>query len=258
MGIQNDLCAVNVIYSNIVIEGNGRTPQKGNSKQGRRKFRPPRTVNHVDQESTPRPTMFSSDDEYRFTLDCPTKVSAPFVSLKVNGVMCKFLVDSGASVNIVSHDVSKMFDIRIEPCDTRVYAFNSSNPLTVLDKSKVVVESKCSSITSEFLVLDGKTSLLGYTTDTDLGMLRIANAVSAERNVIQKFPNLFSGLGKMNVEVKLHIDESVKPINQPHRRIPFHQRKNIETVSRVHAATGYYSARCWTHFLGISCGPAGA
>ncbi|KAJ7324053.1 hypothetical protein OS493_030226 [Desmophyllum pertusum] len=74
----------------------------------------------------PRPTMFSSDDEYTFTLDSPTKVSAPFVSLKVNGVMCKFSVDSGASVSIVSHDVSKMFDIRIEPCDTRVYAFNSS------------------------------------------------------------------------------------------------------------------------------------
>ena len=45
----------------------------------------------------------------------------------------------------------------------------------------------------------------------------------------KNYPSLFSGLGKMkNVEVKLHIDENVKPIHQSHRRIPFHQRKNLE------------------------------
>ena len=49
------------------------------------------------------------------------------------------------------------------------------------------------------------------------------------RKVFQSYPSLFSGFGKMkNVEVKLHIDESVKPVHQSHRRIPFHQRKNLE------------------------------
>ena len=60
-------------------------------------------------------------------------------------------------------------------------------------------------------------------------MLQIANAVSVERNVFQSYPSLFSGLEKMkNVEVKLHIDENVRPIHQSHRRIPFHQRKSLE------------------------------
>ena len=31
-----------------------------------------------------------------------------------------------------------------------------------------------------------------------------------------------------NVAVKLYIDESVNPVHQPHRRIPFHQRKSLE------------------------------
>ena len=40
--------------------------------------------------------LSSSDDEYTFRLEVPaSRVSAPFVSLKVNGVVCKFLVDSG-------------------------------------------------------------------------------------------------------------------------------------------------------------------
>jgi len=54
------------------------------------------------------------------------------VSLKVNDVTCKFLVDSGASVNIASYDVLKMLDSRLGSCDTKVYAFNSSKPLPVL------------------------------------------------------------------------------------------------------------------------------
>ena len=103
-----------------------------------------------------------------------------------------------------------MLGIRIEPCDTKVYAFNSSEPLAVLGKFKALVESKCSSINSEFLVVDGKTSLLGYTTATDLGILKIANAVSVEGNVFLNYSGLFSGLGKMkNVVIKLHVDESV-------------------------------------------------
>ena len=78
-------------------------------------------------------------------LDSPTKVSVPFVSLKVNGVICKLLVHSGASVNIVSHDVSKMLNRRLELSDTEVYAFNSSKPLPVLGKFKALVGSKCRS-----------------------------------------------------------------------------------------------------------------
>ena len=53
-----------------------------------------------------------------FPLSSPTKISVPFVSLEVNGVTCKFLGDSGASVNIVSNDLSKMFDSVLKPCDT--------------------------------------------------------------------------------------------------------------------------------------------
>lgn len=47
--------------------------------------------------------------------------------------------------------------------------------------------------------------------------------------ICKKFPKLFRGIGKMkNVNVKLHIDPSITPVKQTHRRIPFHQRKNVE------------------------------
>ena len=124
-----------------------------------------------------------------FPLSSPTKISVPFVSLEVNGVTCKFLGDSGVSVNIVSNDLSKMFDSVLKPCDTKVRAFNSWNPLSILGKFKALVESNCCSVYSEFLVVDGKTSLLGYAAAPDLGILQIANAASVERRVLQNYPS---------------------------------------------------------------------
>ena len=56
----------------------------------------------------------SYDEEYTFRVEVPSKVSAPFVPLEINGVTCKFLVDSGASVNIISRDMSNMIGIKLQ------------------------------------------------------------------------------------------------------------------------------------------------
>ena len=105
--------------------------------------------------------------EYTFRLESTSsKVSAPFVSLKVNGVSCKFLVDSGASVNIVSFNASRAFGVVLQSCHTKVYAFNSCDPLSVKGKFSALVEPKCSAVNTEFLVVDSQTSLLEYATAT--------------------------------------------------------------------------------------------
>ena len=40
---------------------------------------------------------------------------------------------------------------------------------------------------------------------------------------------MFGGIGKVKGRlIKLHIDPQVKPKQQPHHRIPFHVRKDVE------------------------------
>ena len=58
-----------------------------------------------------------------------------------------------------------------------------------------LVESKWSAV-NEFLVVESQTSLLGYATATEFGIFQIADAVSVERNIFQRYPSLFTGLGK--------------------------------------------------------------
>ena len=148
--------------------------RKGKQPRGRGdpKEKKKRNVNRLEAECVERETLSSSDDEYAFRLEAPaSKVSAPFVSLKVNGVVCKFLVDSGVSVNIVSSNAVKVFGVDLQPCGTRVYAFNSSAPLLVIGKFSALIESKCSTVNAEFVVVESETFLLGYTTATELGIL---------------------------------------------------------------------------------------
>lgn len=79
-------------------------------------------------------------------------------------------------------------------------------------------------------------ALLSYSTATVLGILQIISAVSNQpseipsvNQLLEEYKDLFQGNGKLkDLQVKLHIDESVKPAVQPHRRIPFHIRKKVE------------------------------
>ena len=49
------------------------------------------------------------------------------------------------------------------------------------------------------------------------------------RTVLSRTPSSFSGFGKLHdPQVYLHIDPSVAPVAQPHRRIPFHLRKKVK------------------------------
>ena len=50
---------------------------------------------------------------------------------------------------------------------------------------------------------------------------------------LHEYDDLFNGLGKLkNYQVQLHIDVNVPPIAQPHRRVPFHVRKQLEEQLR--------------------------
>ena len=47
--------------------------------------------------------------------------------------------------------------------------------------------------------------------------------------ILSEYADRFEGIGKVkDVQVKIHVEESVAPVAQQHRRIPFHMRKKAE------------------------------
>ena len=69
-------------------------------------------------------------------------------------------------------------------------------------------------------------SLIGYPTAKALNLVKIIHKVN---DPAAKYPKLFEGIGKLkDISVKLHIDVSIPPVAQKHRRTPFYRRGKVE------------------------------
>ena len=93
------------------------------------------------------------------------------------------------------------------------------------------------------IIIEGHgTSLLGHVTAVKLGILKVGlniATVSSEMSWQDKYPQVFDGVGKLkNRQVRLHIDESVSPVAQPLRRIPYQLRSKVEAEIQQLLQTG--------------------
>ena len=72
-------------------------------------------------------------------------------------------------------------------------------------------------------------SLLSFSIASKFGLVEVKiSNVTSDLSLIDQYPSVFHGIEKLkDYEVKLHIDETVTPIAQSARRIPFHSRKKV-------------------------------
>ena len=81
-----------------------------------------------------------------------------------------------------------------------------------------------------YVVKGNYENLLCYDTSMELNIVPIIASVSSSSEILcNKYSDVFKGMGNLkDVKVKIHVDENVKPVIQPLRRIPFHIRKQVE------------------------------
>ena len=105
--------------------------------------------------------------------------------------------------------------------------------IPIVGKFKCTLESKhCFTTGTVYVTKIDTGSILGFESAVELKVLHIANRIQqihqspGAHKICSRHPKLFQGIRKLKgTKVKLHIDESVTPVAQPHRRIPFHMRK---------------------------------
>ena len=164
--------------------------------------------------------------------------SKSIISLKLNNLSLKFHVDSGSSVNIINEESFRNFEnILLKKTSKKLFAYGSTAPLTLLGCFDATVESLSKIILARFYVVKGSKrmdNLIGIDSSMTLGILKIVNSVASSKDgsvhdIINRYDSIFHGIGKLNgVQVKLHIDESVKPVAQKHRHVPFHLREKVD------------------------------
>lgn len=101
----------------------------------------------------------------------------------------------------------------------QIYAFI---PFQFVDFFKTKISRKTSAVEAIFYVLNTNGC-------SNLNLIHFS-LQRGPKDIPEQFPHLFDGkMGCIkNCKVTLHIDRSITPVAQTHRRIPFHVRKDVE------------------------------
>lgn len=205
--------------------------KKRNEERGRGPNRRQSRVHAVTEEE--------GDDEYVFVVGVNKSDSTPKFCVSVDGVDINILADTGAKINII--DEVTFLEIQakqkkarqrvtsVKDTDKRVFAYKSTTPLNMIGVFEATIEARDKLLCEKVYVVSGQgENLLSCQSAVELGLISVANSVS-DFNPKDKYPELFQGVGLMKGhKIKLHIDPTVQPVAQKHRRIPFHLRKQVE------------------------------
>lgn len=192
-------------------------------------------VNNMSSGDKSAETDSNDSDDYCYTIHIENEVvntvkqPLPKVSLKLNNINTSLLIDTGSTVNIIDEETyQKLGKPKLKKSkEPNLYSYGTSNPLHVLGQCELLIETKNKIQCHTFFITKGQHgSLIGYPTAQALHLVKILQHIT---DPTSKYPNLFKGIGKLkDTQVKIHIDESVKPVAQKPRRVPFHLRDKVE------------------------------
>ena len=184
------------------------------------------------------------------------------VTVNINNVPVRMMVDTGASVNIIDENsfnrVRKHCTVRLDKPKKRIFAYASESKLPLVGQFTADINVGTEHVKTTVCVLQGDHgSLLSCVTAQDLHLIDVkVNQVDSQHHLSDElttqYPKFFKGIGKLkNTQVRLHIDDSVEPVAQPPRRIPFHLQRQVSEeidslerqgiIEKVDGATAWVS-----------------
>lgn len=166
---------------------------------------------------------------YRVTGDSYNK-SDEIIQCKLGGVPVKLLIDSGSKFNLISESdwnnllkqKAVVWNVRNQSENQfRAYAANTRLEILKVFETPIDIMNRREVIGTFYVIKGGNQSLLGKDSALKLEVLKLGLNVYQ----IRQTDNLPTIKG---VKIKLNIDESVKPVIQPVRRVPIALEKKIE------------------------------
>ena len=160
-----------------------------------------------------------------------------------NKAKCSFIIDSGASVNIIDKSEYKRLlkanvdGKLINDSTNKYYAYGGKRlkDLGIFQTSLYSPQTKLLLPDTKFLIYDGcGPCLLSKNTSEEIGLLRVGPKTPIvsfinENTVLTNYPKLFEGVGKLkDFKLKIHLDPNVPLVAQSVRRHPYNIR-DIET-----------------------------
>lgn len=152
------------------------------------------------------------------------------VTCTVGGIKVEMLIDSGCKYNLITDKTwQNLKSNRIQvyeqtkKSDKTFLAYGSTTPLKLQGSFCATIQLANKKKDAMFYVIEGGTrDLLGKMTATDLGVLKIGLDVNQVGTNSKPFPK-FKG-----VLIQIPIDDNVKPVSQPYRRVPIPLEEKVD------------------------------
>ncbi|PFX13288.1 Retrovirus-related Pol polyprotein [Stylophora pistillata] len=174
----------------------------------------------------------------------PHPASSPLLRSKTKKATTPFWYMECSASNLISKDTLQELKyqglkIELKPCLKRLYAYGGRE-LKIEGQFQTEVSVPKAKVVADFIVVESGRCLLGYSSATDLGILRVdlsGTLGTGDCNTVDgtfvgglkaKYPSVFQGIGKLkDYQLKLHIDPSVTPVVQKMRRVPFSVKDKV-------------------------------
>ena len=175
----------------------------------------------VVQREESEPELSSEDDAFLGAIG-QSSTDLWVTKARVNGIFMEFQIDTGAEVTVISErDYKRLGEVALTPSQRTLRGPNQSLLAAKGQfKGKIRVGKRVAEQT--IYVVEGlHKSLLGQPAIQALQLLKRIGAVEKGSRSEELFPNLFTGLGKLEEEYTIRLREGAQPfaLNTP-RRVP--------------------------------------
>ena len=173
----------------------------------------------------------------------------------INKHLGTVLVDTGAKVSACSETQAVKWGLceKMEKTRHKIKPFNSP-PVSVKGIARGTVTHAQTSIPVDWYVLEGSFEpILSGSSAKQLGIIqftpqqqvfRPVNMIESEdkeqlQDVLSRYPQNFQGLGKLkNHQIRLHVDDNIKPVAESERIIPYHLQHRVDEIISEMIDTG--------------------
>src|SRR6218665_2317745 len=179
-------------------------------------------------------------DEELLTLNTPSG-DRWYVRLRIDGHSVRLLLDSGATINLISkaivHALGRSQDIRPTSKTLRMFDRTELHTSGVVDLTVEHPQTRQRHRLEFYVAESHEQSILGFHACKDLHLLsvdeahvcalRLRDEHLTEETIVTEFPDLFDGLGHLQGDVHLQVNEKVPPVQMPLRRLPLSVRDKV-------------------------------
>ena len=162
----------------------------------------------------------------------------------VDTAQVEFIIDSGATCDIIDMSTFQAKfkgQVKVYPTNVKIHTYGSKEPLRLHGVFYPCLTYNSNRKIGRVIIVESMDAgcILSKNSSVTLGLLAVKESVnvvsSSTESIINKFPEVFTGLGKLkDYKLKLYVDKTVPPVIQPARKEPYHKRVKIgEAIDKL-------------------------